>query len=274
MTNTLPRTTLAFCWLFADTTPEEGLPRLRAAGFEGVELWPRYLDAFGARRWADALARNQMVCAQLCPYFNFVAGPAELDQSRRSLASMLEAAAVLNCRRIRVFTGPPWGEGMVSARSASEEQWRATITGLREFCARAAQAGVEICIECHEGTLAEDSTSILRLVEGVGKPNLTLNAQLPLRHESWQESARRLGPYIAHMHLHNWRRGFGEGDLTFLASGAFDWTPCLRAIVPVCRPDLCLSVEHAHHEGQDDPWETAALDGPFLQSLRARLSPE
>lgn len=256
-----------FCWNFADCTPEVGLPRLKGCGFDGVELWPNFLQQWGALRWASALQESGMKCLQLCPYFNFVHGLAEIERSREILAEFLAAAAILDCSKLRVFTGPPWGEGVVGAREASEEQWQSAISTLQQFCDQAPE--MEFCLECHEGSLMEDAPSTLRLLYGVQRANLTVNMQLPLRDETWETSARLLAPYTTHIHIHNWEKGLGSGDLTFLAAGAFDWVPVLRCLQNSGR-SLCLSVEHSEHGGRHDPWETARVDGPFIRDLLRR----
>lgn len=262
---------LGFCWAFPDScTPEEGLSRLRDCGFDGIELWPQALEQFGVERWARALRENGMRCLQLCPYFNFVAGPAKLEESRRILSYFLGAAAELECRRIRVFTGSPWGEGVVGARMATGEQWQAAIAGLREFCGVAPE--IEFCLECHEGSLMEDSGSALRLLEAVALPNLTTNLQLPLLDEAWEKSVERLGSYTTHIHIHNWTQGLGVGDLTFLGEGTFNWPVVLDLLARNHARSLCLSVEHPDHGGLADPWETARRDGETLRQWRGMPS--
>ena len=266
-----PHIDLSICWSYPDTTPEIGLPRLRECGFEGVELWPDALKAFGAERWARALAGAGMRCFQLCPYFNFMEGEPKIEASRLMLDEFLTAARVVGSHRLRVFTGPPWGAGVVGAHEATEMQWQDAIRGLQEFCDRAAGDEVELCLECHEGSLMEDSPNALRLLHAVNRPNLTANLQLPLRNEDWRVSLQEMGRYTTHIHIHNWTRSLGQGDLTFLGEGAFDWTPVVRHIAVACGQPLCLSVEHINHGGRDDPWEVARRDGPFLQRLRARV---
>lgn len=261
---------LGFCWAFPEScTPEEGLARLRECGFDGVELWPQALDHFGVERWARALREQDMRCLQLCPYFNFVAGPEKLEQSRGIFSRFLAAAVALGCRRLRVFTGPPWGEGVVGAKMATDAQWQAAIDGLREFCEPAAKAGIELCLECHEGSLMEDSVSALRLLHAVN--HLTVNLQLPLLEEDWETSVERLGPHTTHIHIHNWTKALGVGELTFLGEGAFDWLPVLDILVRRFQRPLCLSVEHPGHGGTADLWDTARRDGLTLKSWRDEL---
>ncbi len=50
--------------------------------------------------------------------------------------------------------------------------------------------GVELCLECHGGSLMEDSPSTERLLGLVDRRNLTVNLQFPLEGEPWDASAR------------------------------------------------------------------------------------
>ena len=265
---TAPGIDVSFCWGFQNDTPETSLPRLRDAGFEGIELWPDMLAKFGADRWVAALAAQDLRCFQLCPYFNFVHGPGQIEESWRKLAEIRQAARHLDCHRLRVFTGPPWGAGVIGAHEATAAQWAEAIRCLQEFCDAASE--IEFCLECHAGSLMEDSIAALRLLDGVGRANLTTNLQLPLHDEDWRISLEALTPFTTHMHIHNWTRGLGDGDLTFLADGVFDWQPVVRHLLKAGR-SVCLSVEHANHGGRHDPWETARRDGQFLRTLKREV---
>ncbi len=259
---------LAFCLGRPEDTTDDRLALLRSAGFDGVELWPAPLAARSLAEWAAALDDAGLRVLQLCPYFDFVHGPQACEASRETLEHFLSAARALNCRRLRVFTGPPWGEGVVGAEHATEEQWRSAIEMLQEFCDRAAVDQVELCLEVHEGSLAENGRTTRRLLDGVNRPNLTVNLQLPLHEEPWEDSLRLLGASTTHIHMHNWE---ADGGLTWLDDGIFDWQPVLETLVHDLGRDLCLSVEHPDHNRGDDPWETARRDGAFLNELRANL---
>lgn len=265
---------IGFCWRFPKTEPEEGLRRLGELGFDGIELWPDGLQEWGVECWAAAFRATGGRCIQLCPYFDFMKGGEGIEKSRALLTEFLEAARVIGCTRLRVFTGPPWGEGVVGAREATERQWRDAIDTLRDFCDRAAPQGIELCLECHEGSLMEDASSALRLIEGIARLNLTTNLQLPLRDEAWIVSLAALARTTTHVHIHNWTLGPGKGELTFLDEGAFDWEPVVRTLLaegPAHVGALALSVEHSDHGGRHDPWETARRDGIYLNRLRAKL---
>jgi sugar phosphate isomerase/epimerase len=269
-----PGIDLACCWEYGETEPTEGLKRLKSLGFEGIELWPRFLEPDGApQAWRQALSDTGVRCAQLCPYFDFVSGPEKIEESRRQLEQFLEYSRLLSCSRLRVFTGPVPLDRAVGASRATEAQWSAAIQSLQQFCDRALDEGVELCLECHEGMLMEDSEGALRLLTGVNRPNLTTNLQIPLLNEDWKTSVRNLGATTTHLHVHNW---YGEpGDfgqsLTSLSEGSFDWQPVLTELVNKMGRRVCVSIEHLTHGGRDDPWRTAVRDGPFLTKLRKRV---
>ncbi len=111
---------LAFCWCFEDADPILGLQTLASLGYDGFELWPDALTAHPAGDWKLAMHESGMRCVQLCPYFDFVHGQERTEQSEASLRLFLQYAQELECQRLRVFTGPPWGEGVVSAAEATE----------------------------------------------------------------------------------------------------------------------------------------------------------
>ena len=117
----------------------------------------------------------------------------------------------------------------------------------------------------------EDSPSALRLLRSVDRPNLTVNLQVPFHGETWQGSVAALGSYTNHIHIHNWTDGFGVGDMTNLADGAFNWQPLVTELVGGMGRHVTLSVEHADHGRGDDPRATAIADGPYLNALRSRV---
>lgn len=268
---------IGFCWDQGECLPEEGLHRLKSCGFEGIELWGRWIDRFGLDQWAIALKATGMNCFQLCPYFDLVHGLEGIERSRIELDLYLGYARALNCSRLRTFTGPvppegrAPGDGAINGREASEDQWREAIISLCQFCDLAAEQHVELCLECHEGMLSEDSSGTIRLLSEVRRSNLTVNLQLPLRNEEWEKSIEILGMHTTHMHVHNWQGARDMGHLTFLSEGEFDWFPVLERLVCGLGRRVCASIEHADHIGKRSPWESAERDGAYLQALRSRV---
>jgi len=254
----MPGIDISFCWALGDPDPLDGLAFLRDCGFEGIELWPDSLDLHGPAAWGQALRNSGMRAFQLCPYFNFMEGPAKLPQAASSSTASLPRAH-MDCRRLRVFTGPPWGDGVVGAKDATATQWADATNGLREYCDIAARHSIELCLECHVGSLMEDSPNALRLLQW-GRPSKPdSKPSVPFDGETWQQSVAALGSYTNHIHIHNWTEGLGQGELTNLADGAFDWEPMVTELVVGMNRHVTLSVEHANHSKGDDPRETAIV---------------
>jgi len=264
----------AFCYVFGGETIEADLSRLAEYGFDGVEFWPKTFDCVPVSRLRELLEGNGLACAQVCPYFNFVEGREEWDKSLKIAANYIGIARELGAPLIRVFTGRPWGGPTVGPREATEEQWRAAVEGLQRICDLAAPHGLSLALECHEGNLMEDSPSTLRLLREVGRPNLGVNLQLPLRDEEIRHSIEQLAPYTIHVHAHNWPSVESFGDMTrntFLEEGAIDYHDFASYLIARGFAGY-FSIEHPGHGGKDDPWETARREGAFLRRLKERLS--
>jgi sugar phosphate isomerase/epimerase len=258
-------TSIACCWFFPNITPEEGLPRLRAAGFPAIEIWSQDLRKWGVSRWKAALAAEGLGCVQLCPYLDVVHGATTVEMGRWVMDAMLTAAQELNCRRVRIFTGPPWGEHTVGPQQASEHQWADAAFALAEY-ADMAGPDVELCLECHEGSLMEDTPNTLKLIQAVNRPNLTVNLQLPFTGEEPLSSAIALAKYTTHIHIHAYEEGW-SGPFTWLSSGKTDWLPVLKTLREHGAGDLCLSLEHPSHNRGHDAWDTVLRDAPWLSAL-------
>ncbi|HHT9147215.1 MAG TPA: hypothetical protein ACFYD4_16305 [Candidatus Wunengus sp. YC61] len=70
---------------------EEAIALLAEMSYDGLELWDQYLASVDIRCLADLIKENGITVVQLCPYFDFVSGPAEgektlkIAQNRSSL---------------------------------------------------------------------------------------------------------------------------------------------------------------------------------------------
>lgn len=243
--------------------------RLKGMGYDGIELWSVNLEKLDIDWLADVFAESGLACAQICPYFDFVHGQEKWDETMRIAERYLDWARRLGKPLVRVFTGPGVGPS-----DATPEQWEATFAGLRRICDMAAPDGIRLAMECHGGSLMEDSPSTLRLIEGVGRDNLGVNLQLPLKngHESVDTSIEQLGRYTWHMHAHNYTNVL-EWELRTLGDGVLDYHSLLTRLIGHGFSGY-VSIEHAHHEGKRDPWEVAGIEGAYLTGLRERLQAE
>lgn len=264
-----------FCYVFGPDDLETALPRLAALGYDGVEFWDDLLTEVDRRRGidylADLLRHSGLSCAQICPYFDFVDGPESWEKSIQVGERYLRWAITLGRPLIRIFTGKLWGKSVVGSANATAEQWDAAIRGIQHLCDLAAPHGVRLALECHRGSLMDQSDSTLRLLEGVNRLNLGVNLQVPLEGEASWYSLERLGRYTVHVHAHNWVVRSGRIELTFLADGELNYPRFLRRLMGFGF-DGYVSIEHPDHGGRHDPWETAEVEGRYLAALKRELA--
>lgn len=264
---------IAFCYIWDEhQDPKPIFSRLRQLGYEGIELWDQTVRQHDIAYWQDTFAGADIACAQLCPYFNFVDGQEFWDETMRIAEQYINWATKLGNPLIRVFTGKPWGEGVIGPDLATPAQWDAAICGLQRVCDMAAPYGIKFALECHTGSLMEDSPSALRLLQGVDRANLGVNLQLPLKdgHEAVEASLSMLGKYTWHMHTHNYTQLI-DGQLTYLSDGVIDYSRIFTELLAYGFSGYS-SIEHATCHANLTPWEVAEHEAIYLNELRQKLT--
>ena len=144
-----------------------------------------------------------------------------LTDDEPGMAEQIVAAArALGAPLIRV-----WAGRLPSAEAG--EDYRAMI--VRNAQQLAGIAGeIDIAFEYHSGTLTDDASSALRLLEEVNRPNVGTLWQPPvdMSVEDCLTSIRTVGKYIRNIHVFSWR---GTERLP-LSEGAEKWRACLSEI--------------------------------------------
>lgn len=243
------------------------LARLDELGYDGVEIWGYSFDERGLDGVAKAVEPYSFEVASVNPYFDFTTSDEAYDESLRIADEYIGYARHFGTTRIRTFTSKM--NSIETSDAAEPEQWERAIKGLQEVCDRAAPHGIQAVMEVHfgDGQLYDTSESTLRLLKEVDRSNLTVNLQPPLRGETLQESAERLGPYTTHLHAHNWEGGWG--NFKYLDQGDEDFEAFLRT-VRKHGFDGYVSIEHAVW----DPYGFAEHNAAYLKDLFARLESE
>lgn len=255
-----------FCYNLGLDDLRDKIKRLQETGnFDGLEFWHREVWDVDKRRLKEYLDEFGLACAQICPYFEFTEGNQAYQDTMELGQQYIEFSKLLGQPLIRVFTGH------VTDEEATPEHWQATITGLQILCDAASDEGIRFCLEIGHGMMGS-SASVLRILEGVDRPNLGVNIQIKLGDEDVFYTLEQLGPYAIHMHAHNWVGRIGGLELTFLDSGVLDYEEFLGKLLEYGF-DGYISSEHVDHLGKHDPWVTASVDGRYLQKLKAKLNP-
>ena len=238
--------------------------RLDELGYDGVEVWAQGFEKGGLEGVQAALAPYSLEVISVNPYFDFTTSEDTYAESQKIADRYIEYARALDCHLVRAFTSKM--RSIPTSDDASPDQWERAIRGLTEICDRAAPEGITLVLEVHygDGQLMDTSAATLRILEGVGRRNLTVNLQPLLRGETQLESAERLGPQVTHLHANAWK---GEwGNFTFMDEGDEDFEALLRA-VRSHGFDGCVSIEHA----SSDPIGFAEHNIVYLRSLFEKL---
>lgn len=184
---------------FGEMPPRENrekyLKMVKAAGFDGVEI-PAGGSLAGAAteqtaRDLGAELRDAGVPAVCVRGGGPIAHPKEGPKVRERMARVVDFAAwigasVVNTTIVTPATQPngpgaerrgePTSQG--ASRYAGEADFVETARQLREVGERAADKGLDVSIEIHQGSLADNSWSGLHLVELIGLPNVGVNPDL------------------------------------------------------------------------------------------------
>jgi sugar phosphate isomerase/epimerase len=207
----------------------------------------------------------------LCPEFDFVHGQSAWDESLRTAEAYIKCAPILGKPLIRVFTSNPDNSEALGPQEATPEQWEAAIKGIGRICDMGAAEDICCALECHTGTLMEDSAGTLRLIEGVDRPNLGVNLHLPLGRgrEDVAKSLEQLAPYTVHVHAHNFT-ALVDGKRVPLADGVLDYENILGPLVADGFNGY-VSIEQATYGGTRDAWVVAAHEAVYLLALEEKL---
>lgn len=236
-------------------------------GYDGIEIWSQAFDAVGLAGVRQIVSGLRCEVASINPYFDFTTSKETFDESLRIAEKYVEYAKKLGCTRIRTWASAR--KAFVSGDEASPEQWDAAIQGIQAVCDMAAGYDISCVLEVHhgDGQLYDSSKNALRMLRAVDRTNCTLNLQPPLRGEDPLESARQLGPYVTHLHAHNWSGGWGR--FTYLGEGDVDFEQFIT-ILQSHGFDGYISLEHTSR----DPESIARHEIVYLRDLAARLTTE
>lgn len=239
---------------FREEPVEAQLPKLRAAGYDGVEVWFRHVDGksdaelAALRRRAEDLGIGLEVVA---PYMWLTQTPELLAETFAVVDRAVGAARRLGAPKIRTFTDS--GPTGIGSDRATPEHWRTAVAALRRICGGAPD--LRFVVETHGQTLADTPEATERLMREADLPNLRVNFQPSHRFDL--AAYHRLKPWIEHMHVQGTT---AEGEGTWLEAGVLDMG---RLIAEIARDGYAhsLSVEYCFPGAT---WERVASARSFV----------
>lgn len=203
--------------------------KVREFGFDGIEIANNSVGGPGApaeqvQELRRELEDNGVPCVCVRGGGG-LANPHAAPASRQRLEESILFASIMGANLVNTtvttptvstlpgsFVGEPVSQG--SSRNASEGDFEVTARGYREIARKAADLGVQISIEVHQHSIADNSWSALKLLEMIDQPNVSINPDLgniywtyDIPEESPEGAIRALAPKAkTYWHCKNLRR--------------------------------------------------------------------
>lgn len=226
-------------------------------GYAGVEIWgDGHVDDgdSSAERIAESAGSFGLEIPVYGSYLR-----AGTDDFEREVSTELDIADALGASLIRVWPGAQ------EYQEHTSEHWDRVVDDLLSLSRRAADRGIGVTVEKHEGTLTNTTTGARELMETVDHQRCGLNYQ-PLFFLSADElvaEARELAPLANNVHMQ--AVGIRGGDeRTLLQDAYFD---CEALLAPFQEHAFQMYVE-VEFVDQGRPYESAIRqDLEYLRSI-------
>ena len=201
------------------------LDRIKDMGCDGLELGVDALGGLDVGKNEIQDLRKELEDAGLpCLAMRTKGGlhePGIADQNRAYLDKGVQFAGWIGAEIVDLtVTAIPkgkrsgFGQGEAgttgSSRDAADEDYEVTAKGIAEAADAAAGLGVAISIEVHHASIVDNSSSAIRMLELVDRPNVGVNPDLgntywtyDLPEEGWDDVIVTLAPYASYWHCKN-----------------------------------------------------------------------
>ena len=189
-------------------------------GFDGVEIWGRaphmceLYDADYVSKLKDEVTKRGLELSMFGSYLY-----ANSERFGEELPVALKIAQGLGAPIMRT-----WAANQGSGE-ATEALWEVSARNFKQLCKRAKDLGIDIAIERHASTLADEIDSALKFIDMVGADNLKVNYQVA-EHENDEavaEGIEKLGYRVVNVHAHNFIRTPSGVDGTAISEGIIDY---------------------------------------------------
>ncbi|ODS52835.1 MAG: sugar phosphate isomerase [Acidobacteria bacterium SCN 69-37] len=194
----------------ADFTPAhlDLLPRIKAGGFDGVEIpifRPAQFAAATIRRSAEAVGLERTAVASLLPDLSLISDDADVRQRTvQHLRDVVQATAELGAR---LFTGPSYAPvGYLPGRRRTDDEWKRAIEGYQQLGETLETYDVSLGIEAlnrFETFFLNTAADGAALCDAVSHPRVgllfdTFHANIEEKHVG--DAIRTAGRHIKHVH--------------------------------------------------------------------------
>jgi D-psicose/D-tagatose/L-ribulose 3-epimerase len=222
----------AFLWTAGYTPADEALlPRIREAGFDGIEIPifdPEQFDSAGLRRGFKAHGLQATACSVLTRETNIIADdPAVRERGRAHLAACIRR---LSEAGIPLFAGPLYAPlGYLPGRRRTGEEWGRAVECYRALGPVLEETGVTLAVEPlnrFETYFLNTAEDAVRFCREVDHPNVGLlidTFHANIEEKNVGNAYRIAAPYLKHVHT-------CENDRGTPGSGHIEWPQVFEAL--------------------------------------------
>jgi 3-dehydroshikimate dehydratase len=214
---------------FRPLSPEEIVTVAKKAGLQVLE-WGGdvHVPAGETERAREVAALTREAGLETICYGSYYRAGHEGEGGRPAFAEVLATAVALGAPSIRVWAGTRGSDAADAAYFAQVCEDAKRIADL------AAQRGVRVAFEFHDGTLNDNAGAAARLLAALPHPNIDTLWQplVSLDAGQRQRSLEVVLPRLAHVHVFHWlpgdpidRRPLSEGEAMWQ-----DWLAAMRAV--------------------------------------------
>ena len=182
---------------FRELLPSEIVTRAKRDGIDTIEwggdVHVPHGDTKAAKEIRLTCARHGIEIAEYGSYYR-------LNDTAVSFDDVLASAKALGTDVVRI-----WG-GSQSSDTLKSEQYDKLVRDARRVCDMA--NGINVCLECHKGTITDEYHTAIKFIKDVGRENLKTFWQ-PNQFRDFEynvHSIKALSPYIVSAHVFAWDR--------------------------------------------------------------------
>lgn len=235
---------------FRKLTPQQIIDLVVQAGLQAIEwggdVHVSHGDVETARRVRDLTLSAGLKISSYGSYY--CAGGVDV-----SFADALRSAEALGTKTIRVWAGS------MGSEEAGQEIFSTVVADLKKTSAIAADHGMSLALEFHDGTLTDSNEAALRLLEAVPEVSIIWQPKTRFEVVYRREGLKKLLPRLSNLHVFQWEPDFGRLPL---ANGRGEWTEYL-ALAKTLPGDRFALLEFV----VDDSPEAFLKDAASLLSL-------
>jgi D-psicose/D-tagatose/L-ribulose 3-epimerase len=233
-----------FIWTAVfDKTHLDLLPKIKAAGFDGVEVSmfkPAEFAAADIRRGLEENGLECTICSVMSPDVSLTSEDPWVRMHARN--HLIECAAMTAEVGAKIIAGPLYSPvGYLPGRRRTDEEWKWAVDGYRSIGARLRQYDVTIAIEPlnrFETYFLNTAADAVRLCDEIDNPHVgilfdTFHANI--EEKDIAQAYRTVGRHLKHVHT-------CENDRGIPGSGHVEW-PCIFQALRDIEYDGWLTIE-------------------------------